>query len=494
MKQKFRVQSLKNITGAIAEHMLGERRPPNAKPREGLEFVEHLGSDGEPIDRMSAGKMLFAANELLREEREKRRKEKRGGYRASGIIDFFAGGPTWKDEKNLRGEFAATFVKWIRDKLGPRSKIAIAAIHNDETAFHVHVVAVCVSPEGRFGWSHVASTIGEADYKGSQRLFLSGLQDAFHRNVGSKFGIERGAKLDGTKFAPVDRVIGAWQRGVQDERDRLEPLIEKLAEDKIEEGVKIGLDEGRREGRKLARQKHEEGFQSGKKAFEKVVKQAMAEVGEQKFAEGLKQGRLESEEEARLERFAAGIEQGKAERDADVDAAFSAGEAAGAAKQLAADTTNIERRFERRESNLVRKFEEREAEFARKSEEEKAEIRKENSDLRAALAATRAQPPAPAMPVSPAKSTPRAPAAPPRAQPKPVPEERVAAVRTSSRVPGMRAAARQAQPLARPPARPSAPLGPAPSPAPERPPGPGSRSANEPTRPVRGGGKGGGER
>ena len=86
--------------------------------------------------------------------------------------------------------------------LGPKSKLALVAVHYDEARPHMHVVASVVGGDGLPGWE---SVMRSSPVPGNGKEFLENLQTDFHQHVSKKYGLERGESGGPRRNEPVDR-------------------------------------------------------------------------------------------------------------------------------------------------------------------------------------------------------------------------------------------------------------------------------------------------
>ena len=115
-------------------------------------------------------------------------------------------------------------MEWIHDVAGPESTIAVAALHQDETAPHLHIVFVPVSAARGLGWTaRQAEFLRERGYpKGALKQY-GGVYQLLHsdyaKRVGVEFGLARGEPMRQTGATPeaIDR-----GKAVQATREREE--------------------------------------------------------------------------------------------------------------------------------------------------------------------------------------------------------------------------------------------------------------------------------
>ena len=144
------------------------------------------------------------------------------GRRPKEAIEFVLAGPpayatpeAWDVETERA--WAAASVAWAKGILGERSAIAVAALHRDETAPHVHVLAVPVSSDGRLGWCKVrdeaASRLPGRGNKYRQ------LQDSYHASVGVAYGLARGEVGSQASHSAIARQQAAEGAAVEAEQE-----------------------------------------------------------------------------------------------------------------------------------------------------------------------------------------------------------------------------------------------------------------------------------
>lgn len=111
---------------------------------------------------------------------------------------------------------------WVRTILGPESVIAAAAWHRDETAPHIHVLAV-PRPEGgngRIGWcatrDQAVSRICAGAPAGSRYRVL---QDDLYARVSLHFGLGRGVVGSEAQHEAIDRAKAVESRARKAQRD-----------------------------------------------------------------------------------------------------------------------------------------------------------------------------------------------------------------------------------------------------------------------------------
>ena len=142
--QVLRAETRSQVRGALAAHVAARLRPATAVP-----------ATGERANSV----LLDQVERAARYARRFPRTGPRGGRPAKPAVDFVVAGPPrfGAPERWGRAREDAYFrdaYSWLVEKMGSRSMVACAAIHRDETAPHLHVLAVPVSSRG-LGWNPV---------------------------------------------------------------------------------------------------------------------------------------------------------------------------------------------------------------------------------------------------------------------------------------------------------------------------------------------------
>ena len=92
------------------------------------------------------------------------------------------------------------------------------ALHLDEGQPHGHILVVLADERGRLGWNRVRKGFGMTGSE-SGRALMGALQERYHREVASKFGLARGEPGSTAEHQPIDRVAGVKER-IDEERRR----------------------------------------------------------------------------------------------------------------------------------------------------------------------------------------------------------------------------------------------------------------------------------
>ena len=196
-KQVLRIETRERLRLGNAKHVAGLVRDPTARPM------------AEPVIALG-GADYEAARKALRDA------PRRTGRKPFEAVELVLAGPPPYDGTGgepwppLRErEWAHAAFAWARSILGPESVVAAAGWHRDESAPHVHVLAV-PRPEGgngRVGWCAVrdaaVSRICGGGRAGNRYRVL---QDDFHENVSRRFGLGRGEVGSEAVHEAIDRV------------------------------------------------------------------------------------------------------------------------------------------------------------------------------------------------------------------------------------------------------------------------------------------------
>lgn len=268
--QRFNIKSIGGLSGSLVKHLKGEIRPWNAASRVGEGFADmrfYHGVDGRPCSSTSADEEHAEWRNILLEARERRRRSGAMGRPPTGVVQAFVAGPTFDDPPEMRDAFVRETILWIRKKCGPNTGVAVACVHNDEQSWHLHLAIVCINRQNELGWMKVRHDLAEVrpedlPKKGREKVFLSLLQSAFHRNVASKFGLDRGHDYVATGVSNprkyeknVDRAKSLLNRGhekglvegVETTRKQAQGWVDKAYEQGHAAGRKVGRKEGREE-------------------------------------------------------------------------------------------------------------------------------------------------------------------------------------------------------------------------------------------------------
>lgn len=95
------------------------------------------------------------------------------------------------------GKYLKDAVKWLSERHGGPYTVISAVIHRDEKSPHVHVLVVPIATKVRKG-GHEHLCLAANHYVGG-RDKLRALQTDFHREVSSKYGLERGRPKEETQ-------------------------------------------------------------------------------------------------------------------------------------------------------------------------------------------------------------------------------------------------------------------------------------------------------
>ena len=202
--QVFRIVKRQCLGGRLVKHLVGDQRYPTAFDRPGIPGITPIGVAGPPVSLPEA-RMQYEAGEVkLAHFRKQRKAQKLRGRRSSGVLEIVCCGPDTTTSYEERVAWAGECVRFVGRRFGPNSHVAVASLHNDENAPHLHMLVVVVGRNGRLGWSNVRDDV--AGVRGKRwGANMSAVQDRFYEEVSSKFGIKRGVKGSGKKNQDIDR-------------------------------------------------------------------------------------------------------------------------------------------------------------------------------------------------------------------------------------------------------------------------------------------------
>ena len=361
MHQVFNLQTYDSFGGPLGLHVDGITRPETAEPRDGLEPIVLLDEHGiswceharnaltaelgiepatEQIDQRAHAlhqARLDAATAYLEQCREvgsrtrgPKTKKPIAGFLIAGLPRYGARN-VWTqwipdaetmpldqlraEQARVTLEYTTAAVQFILDRAGPGTMLIRCGIHQDEAAPHAHAFFVLADTEGHLGWNRVGQAFGvdkgapvpqrRSDAALGRHDLGRALQTQFHRDVASRFGLDRGGE-DGTSTrTEVDREKGlalrieeerqeadreAEQR-VQHERERARQREQDLAAAHEEQ-----LQDERAERRTITLERDE--ARQNLAAAQKSVEEAKTEAGEKLSAlaaEKIRSERLESD-------------------------------------------------------------------------------------------------------------------------------------------------------------------------------------------------------
>lgn len=206
--QFVRIELRENLSGGLYRHIRGDTRPPQSRPRPGLERVTVL----RELPPAVAERIFAVASQ--------RTKRKAG----TAIEVLFSGPPPYEpdpewDAKRRRQwdrDRAAwpqeRIEAWARDciawweRRAPKAAVVLAALHADETSAHVHLAAYPITSQGNFSSTRLQAEIGSgAGALCPRRDELSDcgrrLQARFQADVGRHYGLTEG--LGGFEHEPL---------------------------------------------------------------------------------------------------------------------------------------------------------------------------------------------------------------------------------------------------------------------------------------------------
>ena len=289
MRQVFNLQTYDSWGGALGLHVDGIKRPETAEPREGLEPVvlidehgrswrqyasddltEELGAKptAEQIDTRAHalhGARLDAAEAYLEQCREigsrtrgPKTQKPIAGFLIAGLPRYGARN-AWSqwisdaetmqldqlrtEQARVTLEYTTAALRFILDRAGPGTMLVRCGIHQDEAAPHAHAFLVLADTDGRLGWNRIGQAFGvdkgalvpeRRSEKALGRHELGrALQTQFHRDVASRFGLERGGEGGTSKRTEVDREKGLALR-IEEERQEADREAEQRVQDERE--------------------------------------------------------------------------------------------------------------------------------------------------------------------------------------------------------------------------------------------------------------------
>ena len=149
--------------------------------------------------------------------------------------------------------YTAAAAAWLM-KRAPGCRIEQLALHQDEAAPHGHLLAVLADEQKRVGWNWVCQGLTDSRKKLKRGALMSAIQDCFHADVASKFGLERGTKGSTAVREEINRVRGAQLRAEEEEAElerlRAEVGLLNQAQKTIED-LKAERDQARAERDKV---------------------------------------------------------------------------------------------------------------------------------------------------------------------------------------------------------------------------------------------------
>ena len=226
------------LPAPLLKHLEGreDARPDEAMDRPGLDRSIDLGAEPERA-------RLVVANALAA-----RAAAGTGGRPPMQCIDVLIAGPpafespeAWPTDR--LEDWGADSVKWLRSLLPPKTPLYSAHLHTDETSPHVHPAFPPALADAKgvvaLSWKRMQAYMAESaagrPIKGGPAQ-LRALQDSYFREVGQKYGLERGKVGAKIEYAPLDRteglkrrVSGAEARAAEEQQRRTE--AEKRATD-----------------------------------------------------------------------------------------------------------------------------------------------------------------------------------------------------------------------------------------------------------------------
>ena len=232
--QVLRVETRSSVVGAIASHILGHHV-----------HVVHEVPEGEELDI----KVLVDERDRASEYLSKLRVH---GNALPGVEAVVAGcRPEWTREE--QESYFETAFEWFVGRAGPHSMVSCAAIHWHETSPHMQILIAAVGmtdervqagktkgKDGkvryrykrtgrkvrRVGWTAIRDGFSPGKGRDSDRM--SRMQDCFHAEVASRFGLERGEVGSQAVHAEIDRAKAARDRAEEAELEEA-AVLERVA-------------------------------------------------------------------------------------------------------------------------------------------------------------------------------------------------------------------------------------------------------------------------
>ena len=225
----------------LKRHLEGrdEARPVEALTRPGLARSIDFGAEPERA-RLVTGRALAA-----------RAATGKGGRPPLQCIDGLISGPppfesaeAWPIDS--LEDWSRDSIKWLRSLLPPDTPLYTAHLHTDETSPHLHPSFPPALTDAKgvtaLSWKRMQAYMAENAAGQPIRnpaSQLRAVQDSYHREVGQRYGLDRGkvgAKID---YAPLDRTeglrrraAGAEARAAEERERRTEAETQKLDAEK----------------------------------------------------------------------------------------------------------------------------------------------------------------------------------------------------------------------------------------------------------------------
>ena len=291
--QVLRIESRAKYTGALVRHNLRDESVavPGARRADPPGYVFECDLGG-------AAAALIAASRA------------RTGRPPNECLEIVIAGPhpyaspkRWAYETELA--WGVAVVAWVKKILGPHTVIAVAALHRDERAPHVHILAIPVDETGRLGWTRVENAavsrlLGPVRKPGTKRYRV--FQDDLYRTVSEPFGLERGKVGSLATHTEVMRTVGLEDRAEEARREAARVEVQaregkKALEERLADVEKLNITAGELE-RTIVRSREELTTTRGE--IESAVEEKARVASEvEAFVEV--QARVEGEVEERVE-------------------------------------------------------------------------------------------------------------------------------------------------------------------------------------------------
>lgn len=203
--QVLRIECRGKLTRAILAHSAGVSRPAIA--RKGMAERTNVTAAFRPN---KAAALVKAAR--------KARGKRQGRPPSEGVSMLFAGPPPYGSEGEWPADKLAAWAeqttRWAIRCMG--LPVVASALHRDEASPHLHLEFAAVK-NGKFvPWREVRRRITGEDH---HRRAMTKLQDMYHEEVASRFGLERGERKSGHSRKHHALAMTESVRALERERD-----------------------------------------------------------------------------------------------------------------------------------------------------------------------------------------------------------------------------------------------------------------------------------
>lgn len=193
--QVLRLEARAGIPDRLVAHVRGDTRPVTAaKPQPGLRPDVLVLADDVPAARQAIRAAMAARG-------------KRRGRKPKTGLELVFQGPAKTVDRALIEAWARDCLRWYQTG-APRSQVAIAALHADETQFHLHVVASATSESG-VGLARIRAELAGAPPgrvgRATAGAQMSAVQSSLWDEVSRRYGLERGEIGSTRQHREIDR-------------------------------------------------------------------------------------------------------------------------------------------------------------------------------------------------------------------------------------------------------------------------------------------------